>query len=215
MAAREIYKDKAGQRLPSVTTILSRFKESGGLLYWANQAGLDGKTLDEARRPAATAGTMAHDLVEAHIKGEEPPELIGDQDTIAKARAAFEVYLRWQDMTKLEVRHTEVSMVSEKHRYGGRLDAIGIVGNELVLIDWKTSNSVYADYLYQMAAYGMLWQETYPEHPLPGGYHLCRFAKEEGDFSHHHFPSLAEEAETFLQMRQLYDRVKKTEKRVR
>lgn len=213
--AREIYKDKAGRRLPSVTTIISRFKDSGGLLYWANNAGLDGKTLDEARAPAATAGTMAHDLVEAHINGRDAPDLIGDADVIAKARAAFDVYLRWQDMTKLQVRHTEVSLVSEQHRYGGRLDAMGVVGNELVLVDWKSSNSVYADYLYQLAAYGLLWEENYPDHPITGGYHLCRFAKEQGDFAHHYFPSLTEEAETFLAMRALYDRVKQTEKRVK
>jgi hypothetical protein len=36
-------------RLPSVTTIIGRFKESGGPLYWANQQGLEGKTLDQAR----------------------------------------------------------------------------------------------------------------------------------------------------------------------
>ena len=159
MAYREIYKDKAGKRLPSVTTIISRFKDSGGLLYWANNAGLDGLTLEQAWAPAATAGTMAHDLVEAYINGRDLPELAGDPDVIAKAHAAFDVYKRWQDMTKLEVRHTEVSLVSEVHRFGGRLDAIGQVANQLVLVDWKTSNSVYADYLYQLAAYGLLWEE--------------------------------------------------------
>lgn len=215
MAARQLYKDKAGKRLPSVTTIISRFKDSGGLLYWANNAGLDGLTLDQARAPAATAGTMAHDLVEADINGQDVPELVGDADTIAKARSAFEVYLNWQTMTKLEIQHTEVSLVSEANRYGGRLDAIGMVNNGLVLVDWKTSNSVYADYLYQLAAYGMLWEETYPEHPLVGGYHLCRFAKEHGDFAHHYFPSLEEEKQTFLDMRKLYDRVKLAEKRVK
>lgn len=215
MAAREIYKDKAGKRLPSVTTIIGRFKESGGLLYWANQAGLDGKTLDEARTPAATAGTMAHDLVEAFINGQDLPDLVGDETVVANAHSAFDVYKRWQGMTKLEIRHTEVSLVSETHRFGGRLDAIGQVDNQLVLVDWKTSNSVYADYLYQLAAYGLLWEENYPEHPLVGGYHLCRFAKEQGDFAHHYYPSLAEEKETFIAMRALYDRVKATEKRVK
>jgi hypothetical protein len=45
-------------------------------------------------------------------------------------------------------------------------------------------------------------------------FHLCRFAKEQGDFSHHYFPSLDDEAETFLLMRGLFDRVKKAERRV-
>lgn len=214
MAIREIYKDAKGNRVPSVTTILSRFKESGGLLYWANQAGLEGKTLDEARAPAATAGTMAHDLVEAHINKRELPELQGDPDTIAKARAAYCAYLKWAEMYKLTIRHTEVSLVSNAHAFGGRLDAVGMNGDGLVLLDWKTSNAVYADYLLQLAGYKLLWEENYPDHPLTG-FHLCRFAKEEGDFSHHYFPSLQKESETFLIMRSLYDRVKDVEKRVK
>lgn len=214
MAIREIYKVD-GERVPSVTTILSRFKESGGLLYWANQAGLDGKTLDEARMPAATAGTMAHDLVEAHINKRDLPELVGDQDIVSKARAAFDVYLRWQDMTKVAIQHTEVSLVNQQHKFGGRLDAIGRIGNELCLLDWKSSAALYADYLYQVAAYKLLWETNYPDHPLIGGVHLCRFSKETGDFTHSHFPNVDEETETFLIMRELFDRVKKTEKRVK
>lgn len=215
--AAKLYKDAAGKRLPSVTTILSRFKDSGALLYWANTQGLEGKTLDQARIPAATAGTMAHSLVEAHLNKQPLPELSGDADVIAKARRAFDAFLTWSEMSRLEIRHTEVSLVSDRHKFGGTLDAIGIIngGNGLALIDWKTSNSVYSDYLYQMAAYRLLWEETYPEHPITGGFHLCRFSKEDGDYAHHHFPSLDEEAETFLIMRRLYDRVKATEKRVR
>jgi len=215
MAVREIYKDKAGTRLPSVTTILSRFKESGGLLYWANQAGLDGKTLEQARAPAATAGTMAHDLVEAHINTRPLPDLSGDPEIIAKARAAYETFLKWMDGNKITIRHTEVSLVSETHKYGGRLDAVGLNNNELVLLDWKTSNAVYADYILQLAGYKVLWEENYPEHLLIGGFHLARFAKEEGDFSHHYFPRLDAEVECFLAMRKLYDQVKAVEKRVK
>lgn len=218
MAVREIYKTTDGVRVPSVTTILSRFKDSGGLLYWANQAGLDGKTLDEARMPAATAGTMAHDLVEAYLhgRGQEIPEPAGgDPDVIAKAKAAFQTFLKWKENTNITIRHTEVSLVSEQHRFGGRLDAVGLQGNQLVLLDWKTSNAVYADYILQLAGYRILWEETYPEHPIVGGFHLCRFAKEEGDFSHHYFPALDFEAETFLTMRKLFDMVKQVEKRVK
>lgn len=217
MAVREIYKDSSGTRVPSVTTILSRFKDSGGLLYWANQAGLDGKTLDEARAPAATAGTMAHDLVEASINKRDLPELHGDKDVIEKARSAFETYKTWAALNKIVIRHTEVSLVSERHKFGGRLDAIGyqdIDDKPLVLLDWKTSNSVYADYILQLAGYQILWEENYPDHPLKG-FHLGRFAKEEGDFAHHFFPSLDFERQTFIAMRELYDMIKKVEKRVK
>jgi PD-(D/E)XK nuclease superfamily len=209
------YKNSDGKVVPSVTTILSRFKDSGGLLYWANKVGREGLTLDQAREPAATAGTMAHTLVEAHLRDEPEPPLSGDPSVIEKARAAYGSYLKWESMTSLEVRHAEVALVSDKYQFGGRMDAIGVVGNELVLIDWKTSNSVYVDYTLQLAAYQLLWEEAYPDHPLVGGFHLCRFAKEEGDFGHHHFPKLEREAITFLKMRELFDLVKDCERRVK
>jgi hypothetical protein len=211
----KIYKDADGKRLPSVTTIIGRFKDSGALLYWANSAGLDGKTLDQARIPAATAGTMAHALVEAHLNKRPLPELEGDADVIAKARRAFDAFLSWHATSKVEFVHTEVALASEKHKFGGTLDAIGRLNGRLILCDFKTSAALYADYLYQLAAYGLLWDESYPDHPLEGGFHLLRFAKDEGDFVHAVFPSLTEEATTFLAMRALYDRVKLTEKRVR
>lgn len=218
------YMDQAGEVVPSVTTIIGRFKDSGGLIYWAFKEGCaqgqekaKDPTLhfDLYRAKAAEAGTMAHDLVEAHIKGTDLPTLEGSKDTIDKANRSFDAFLKWQGMTKIDVRHTEVPLVSERHKFGGRIDAVGMIGGELVLLDWKTSNSVYADYTLQLAAYQILWEETYPDHPLVGGAHLLRFAKEEGDFSHHHFPKLEKEAVAFLKMRELFDLVKAAEKRVK
>ena len=201
-----IYKDHRGNRLPSVTTIIGRFKESGGLLYWANQQGLEGKTLDQARAEVTTPGTLAHKAVEDHINGRPETALRGGGEVTAKARNAYAAYLHWEAMNRITFRHTEVALAS---------DAVGMIGNELILLDWKCANAVYADYLYQLAAYGLLWNENYPDPPPVGGFHLCRFAKEQGDFSHHYFPALDDEAETFLLMRALFDRVKKAERRLR
>lgn len=215
MGKREIYKDSNNKRVPSVTTILSRFKESGGLLHWANQQGLDGVTLEEARKPAANAGTMAHDMVEAHINGWEMPVLRGDKDVIANAKKAFNMYLKWEKQVKIDIQHTEVSLVSDKHRFGGKLDAIGLIDNQLCLVDWKTSNALYADYLLQCAGYCILWEENYPDVPLPGGVYLARFAKDHPDFAYVHFGTVEKEKATFLAMRELYDMVKAVEKRLR
>lgn len=219
---RAAYTDETGIALPSVTTIIGRFKDSGGLLFWAFKKGMTYGLAGESAAKlyddtgALDAGTVAHDMVEAHINGRPmPPEPKGHPDAVAKGVAAFKTFLKWQDMTKLKLRHTEVSLISEKYKYGGRLDAIGVVGNELVLCDWKTSNAVYLDYTLQLAAYALLWEESYPDHPLVGGFHLLRFAKEEGDFGHHFFPKLDQEKVAFLKMRELYDLVKSCEKRVK
>jgi hypothetical protein len=211
---KHAYKGTDGKKLPSVTTIIGRVKDSGGLLYWANKMGLEGKTLDQARHVETTPGTITHEWVEANIRGEDyTPQ--GDADSIAKAKSAFSAFEKWRDSSHIEFKHTEVPLASAKHKFGGTLDAIGVSNGQLCLYDWKAANSVYADYLYQLAAYGILWEENYPNHPITGGYYLCRFSKEGGDFSTHYFPSLDEEKETFLLIRKLYDRFKITEKRVR
>ena len=214
MSKRILYKTADGKRVPSVTTILSRFKDSGGLIYWANQQGLDGLTLDEARIPAASAGTLAHDMVEAHINGWPEPDLPKDHAIEKQACVAFEMYLTWQKQSRLDVIHTEVSLVSENHRFGGRLDAIGRgPDGTLAMLDWKTGG-IYVDHLLQVAAYTVLWNENYPEQPITGGAHICSFKRETGDFSHHYFGNLDREIEAFIAMRDLYDRVKASARRV-
>lgn len=213
MAAR-IYKDKAGNRLPSVTTIISRFKESGGLIHWAWSLGIEGKDYRAERDKAAEAGTLAHQMVEARLRGEEWHSSGPiDADTLGKATGGYESYLTWERMTSLTILHAEVSLISARHGYGGTLDAIGEFNGKLVLIDWKTSNSVYQDYLIQLAAYKELWEENYPDHPITGGFHLCRFAKEHGDFSHHHYPDLSDAWELFQIYRRAYDLDKALKKR--
>jgi hypothetical protein len=205
MVART-YRDKVGKRLPSVTTILSRFKDSGALIHWAWNEGVEGRDYRESRRLAAAAGSIAHQMVEARLRALPwKPDLPIDQDLIARARAGFDAYLAWERMTRLEFLHSEVSLVSTEFEYGGTLDAIGSFEGSLVLIDWKTSNAVYSDYLIQLAAYRALWEENYPDHPISGGFHLCRFSKENGDFSHHYYPNLDEAWDAFKIMRRLFD----------
>lgn len=220
------YRLADGTPVPGTTSIISRFKDSGALLHWAfgqGKAAQRGEiiSLYDKRDEAAEAGTLAHAMVEAHIvlkmgREGEQPELVlyGVDEKIAiQARAAFKAYLSWESMTKLVIVEQEMQLVSEQYQFGGTPDAIGQINGELCLVDWKTSNGVYQDYLIQLAAYKHLWEEKYPDRPLTGGYHLCRFAKEHGDFAHHFYPNLDEAWEAFVLMRRLYDLDKQLKKR--
>lgn len=197
------YVNKAGKRVPSVTTIISRFKESGGLVHWAWQLGRDGLDYRTEREKAADAGTAAHAMVEADIKGEPFDASPYADEILEPARMAFGAYKEWTDQTKLKPVATEVPLVSEAYQFGGCLDAM-LVNGKLSLGDWKTSNAVYADYLIQLAAYAILWEENHPFEPIEGGFHLLRFSKG-GDFSHHFYPKLDEAKRAFVLMRELYD----------
>lgn len=213
------YRNKTGKKILGVTTVIGRFKDSGGLLYWAFEQGKAAERgeiekLYDKRDEAADSGTLAHSMVEAHIRG----MVFGvpdnaSQKVIDSADAAFKAYLSWESMTKLKVIEQEMQLISELYQYGGSPDAIGEINGELCLIDWKTSNAVYQDYLIQLAAYKQLWEENNPDRPLTGGFHLCRFAKSHGDFAHHYYPNLDEAWEQFKLFLKAYEIDKVLKKR--
>lgn len=199
-----------GVRIPAVTTILSRFKESGGLLYWANQQGLEGKTLEEAREPATGTGHLVHSMVEAKLHRQPLPEVKS-----LEAISSYQAWLEWWEGSKLTVEATEIALVSEEYRFGGTID--GILRDSkgrLALGDWKTSAGIYVDYLLQIAAYGLLWDEVNDE-KLEGGFHIVRFSKDHGDLEHRHFSHLEDARDMFLLLRQAYELDKTVKKRAK
>jgi len=56
-----------GKKLPSVTTIISRFKNATGLIIWSNQLGLQGLNYFDELKKAGNTGTALHDLAELYI----------------------------------------------------------------------------------------------------------------------------------------------------
>lgn len=211
------YRTADGTRVRGVTTILGRFKESGGLLQWAFQQGKSGAaSLYEKRDEAADVGTLCHDTIEARIHRTEPPAI--PPEMAERVASALSAYQEWFDASRMEIVATEVPLVSEQYRFGGTIDAIARDGKgRLCLLDWKTSNAVYADYAIQLAAYRQLWNEHADESMqiTDGGYHLCRFAKEHADFEHRYWPDLSEAWELFALYLKAYDLDAALRKRVK
>jgi hypothetical protein len=85
----------------------------------------------------------------------------------------------------------EVSLVSEKHQYGGTPDTIALIDGRRGLLEFKSSPKPYPDHLVAMAAHGRLWEERYPDQPLDGGYHLIILPKDGSEFQHHAYRDLA------------------------
>lgn len=208
-----------GNRIPGTTTILGRWKESGGLLHWAFKQGQSGAaSLYEERDQAADIGTRAHSMIEQHINGEVPVE-----DSL-EAVNAFEMYLEWERQTKLKMlsKFQEIQLVSPIHKFGGTPDAIGEIDGKVVLLDWKTSKACYPDYLMQLAAYKHLIEDGIrmdTGEPLglkiTGGCHLLRFSKEFPDFEHRYFSDVSLAWEQFQDLVKCYARDKVLAARVK
>ena len=181
------YKLNDGTPVPSVTTVLSNLGWSKeGLMYWAWKLGTEGRDYRKVRKEAAGVGTVVHRMIEEHIKGNTEDsaalQALNEEDAMM-ASQSFNMYLKWEKRTKPKFRFTEVSLVSEKYRFGGTLDAVGEIDDEMFLMDFKTSNAVYPDHVIQGAAYRALWNEVHSVQ-LSEGFYLLRIGKEGGFHDH-------------------------------
>lgn len=198
------YKALDGKRVPGVTTITSRFKESGALIHWAWALGRDGQDYRKVRDAAADAGHVAHEMIDASIHGRpaELPDL--PAGILELARAGFEAFRTWRTQVELQVLSTETPLVSEAFRFGGTYDALGLVSRKRMLLDWKSGNRVYPEHVIQCAAYRQLLREH--EVDIDEAC-LLRVGKEMGDFHYSYFPKAVLDVGwlAFQQMRSLYD----------
>jgi len=205
---RTPYKLEDGTVVPGVTTITGRFKDSGGLIYWAWTQGRDGKDLRETKDKAADVGTLVHGMVEERLRGHDPVAWLAGYDRTSeifdRACQGYQNWLAWKEGTALEIEPWEKPMVCEHHKYGGTPDALLRSGDGLVSLgDWKGSKGIYPETLLQLAAYAHLFEDMGLK--LGGGFHIGRFSPEHGDFSHHHFSELDDAWEMFKHLRRAYD----------
>ena len=203
------YRLKDGTRVPGTTTIINASLgwNKGALMHWAWTEGKEGRNYRETQQSAADAGTLAHAMVEAHIRKMPftPPPTV-ERDTARLARLSFDAFREWFDGTRIDLVETEMHLVSREYRFGGTPDAVGRIKGKVCLLDWKTSKGIYSEYLIQLAAYEHLWNANRDEH-ITGGIHTCRFDKMTGGFSHHWWPSEALRPgwRAFVALRELYD----------
>lgn len=181
------YRLANGKRVPSVTTITKRFADSSGLLIWANREGKAGRDLNEARDAAAEDGHVSHQWIVDAIHGRpRTAYAYTDAGTLAKAERALEAFQRWAAVVRLEIVATEIPLVSEALKFGGTLDAIGLVDGVLSLLDWKTGNRCYPEHVVQQSAYRELLREQAralgrPMSTVPDGAVLIRLDKDTGE----------------------------------
>lgn len=132
----------------------------------------------ELLKEAGDLGTLVHAAIDAHIDGKAP--ILDD-----KTRPGYENFCHWLKDSGIELikGDTYVAKIGPEadpgnypYGFGGALDAVGMRGDRLVILDWKTSNSLQDTYALQVAAYCMAFQETYG-HGADEAY-VVRFGKE-------------------------------------
>ncbi len=178
------YRDSKGKRLVGVTTICKHIDgDSGGLLYWANNLGLEGKSHKEEGAKAAAEGTAIHDAVTLHCAGTPREDILAKWPEKREAIAfGMTAYDEWSEGAHMALDPHEIPLVDEALGFGGTADLLGRDRNgQLALADIKTGK-LYPAAVLQVAAYGKLIEAECGE--AIASYHLLRFDRMTGAFTH-------------------------------
>jgi hypothetical protein len=187
------YFNAAGLPIPGTGDINGRYMNRERLLYWAFNQGKKGlkKLYDDS---ALNIGTAVHTMAELDLKGEPQSAIefylnatLPDPEEREKAQTSFAAFRAWRSQFHVESFKHEVSLVSEKLQFGGTLDNVAFIRRGKGLLEFKTSAEVYEDHLLQMAAYGILWTENFPDERLDEGYHLILLPKDGAKPVHREF----------------------------
>ncbi len=153
--AHQRYKLESGEIVPGVTTITGQLNKPA-LIIWANRLGLQGIDSSKFRDDKADIGTLAHEMILAHLSKREPETEDYSKNQIDAAENSFLSYLEWEKQHLVIPILTEHKAVSETYKYGGAFDFYGSIDGTLELVDFKTGSGIYDEMWLQVAGYGKL-----------------------------------------------------------
>lgn len=141
--------------VPSVTTILEAYPKDASYFKWLKDVGSDA---DSIRDEAGRRGSVVHELTEQYDGGVEC-SFVSEQGYPKYKMLEWSMFERYVDFItthKPTIQAMELNMISEQLGYAGTLDRVININGNLMLLDIKTSNSIYPSYWLQLAAYNEL-----------------------------------------------------------
>ncbi len=157
--AHTVYRLKDGTVVPGATTVLSVLAKPA-LVPWANKLGLEGVDVRKYVDALAAIGTLAHGLIEEDLGAPTVDRSAYSPQQIDRAENCLLKWYEWRKSHRIEAVTVEKVLVSERHRYGGTIDAVGAVDDTITILDFKTGKAIYDDHLHQVAAYWRLAEEN-------------------------------------------------------
>lgn len=157
-----IYKLASGERVPSVTTILGVLAKPA-IIHWAWECGVKGLDYRKVRDEYGDTGTLVHARILCDLSETEFDTSDYSPTELSASEHSFSLFQDWKSKHKVVPKLLETPLVSEDYRYGGTIDFYGKVDGVYTLLDFKTSNAIYRENTYQLAAYMGLLNEKQVE----------------------------------------------------
>ena len=170
---KRVYATPDGEKLPSVTTILSSTKDMTHLNEWRKRIGYDKAA--QITREAAEVGTSMHANLERFLVGEQRQP--GNNPVHVQANKMADVIIT-NGLSKMnEVWAMEQSLYFPG-LYSGTTDLVGVFQGKPAICDHKQSNKPkkeewVEDYRVQLVAYAMAHNEVYGTDIREGHIFMC------------------------------------------
>jgi hypothetical protein len=145
--------------VPSVTWIAGHYPKGVGFYKWLADRGWD--EAQALKVAAGNKGSKVHEAISAILRGEEvriDSSFLNRETGQLEELTLEEVdciksFVDWRAENKPVDISWDVTVFSEKYGYAGTIDYICKIGEQVWLIDFKTSADVWPEYELQVSAY--------------------------------------------------------------
>jgi genome maintenance exonuclease 1 len=170
---KRVYLTPDGERLPSVTTILSATKDMTALNEWRKRVGVD--KAQQITTEAAGVGSAMHANLERFLIGEQRQP--GNNPVHVQANRMADVIIEHGLSKMNEVWAMEQSLYFPG-LYSGTTDLVGVYDGEPAIADHKQTNKPkkaewVEDYFLQLVAYSEAHNEVYGTNIRRGVIFMC------------------------------------------
>ena len=170
---KRVYQTPDGERLPSVTTILSATKDMTALNEWRKRVGHE--KAQQITTEAAGVGTAMHANLERFLIGEQRQP--GNNPVHVQANKMADVIIENGLSNMSEIWAMEQSLYFPG-LYSGTTDGIGVFNGEPCVFDHKQTNKPKKaewldDYYMQLCAYILAHNEVYGTNIRRGVVFMC------------------------------------------
>lgn len=157
--ARFYFDESTGKFVPSVSTILEAYPKGPEFYKWLKETGEDS---DRIRDAAADKGSNVHHMTECYDKGLQV-SLIDESGRQTWSMQEWAMMARYHEFRQqvgsaMVIHQVEMNVVDFELGYGGTLDRYVVIGDKHMILDIKTSNSIYPSYWLQLAAYRTMFE---------------------------------------------------------
>ncbi len=143
---------KEWDHLPSVTEVIGLITSPQLLNWFKTQAYRD---IKQKSQKSIDIGKQVHAIIEK-IEDGKPIQL--ETEYPNEIKNCVKAYFDWKKTLKLEIIASELKLISPSLNYKGTIDRIYRKDDKLILVDWKTSKSIYKESYMQVAAYANLYE---------------------------------------------------------